>query len=231
MVPLPAGGLCAYAFNLLQGQSTLVGCPGLSSNPFGSLDVIGPAPGGIRAAGWIIDPNTTASTEVHVYVNGIGYRFSANGGRGDVSAVYPPWGASHGFDVTVPGVEGQNDVCVYAFNLGAGTTSPLLGCRSYTLSHRPYGSFDVVYQSNGTRRAAGWAIDPDTAQPIAVHLYVGSVVTPAVANALRADVGALAPFYGARHGFDSPVPVGNVVCAYAINVDSGENVGLGCRDG
>ncbi len=67
----------------------------------------------------------------------------------------------------------------------------------------------MVRPGPGTVSVSGWAIDPDTAAPISVHVYVGSVGEAIIADGVREDVGAAFPGYGAQHGFtwsDSVTP-------------------------
>jgi hypothetical protein len=230
-IALAAGtySVCVYGYNIGAGQSTTMWCGSLTmrDNPVGSLDVAQVEPSGVHLAGWVLDPNTAASTQVHVYADGVGRAFTASRSRPDVAAAYAGYGAAHGFDFFVPVPAGG--LCAFAFNLLQGTESPLLGCPA--LSSNPFGSFDALYLANGVRRAAGWAVDPNTGQPIEVHLYVGPVGTRAVASRSRPDVAAIYPQFGSAHGFDAAVPFGDQVCAYAINVGPGGNVLLGCRSG
>jgi hypothetical protein len=199
----------------------------ISDNPIGSLDLARVEPAGIHLAGWVLDPNTADPTQVHVYADGVGQAFPASGSRPDVAAINDAYGPAHGFDFFVPVPAGE--LCVYGFNLLQGD-STLLDCPM--LSSDPFGSFETVYMANGVRRAAGWAIDPNTSDPIDVHVYVGAVGTATTASTSRPDVADASPLYGSAHGFDVEVPPGtDPVCAYAINVAAGTNVLLGCNSG
>jgi len=87
----------------------------------------------------------------------------------------------------------------------------------------PFGRLDAASAGANALTVSGWAIDPDTNDPIAVHVYVDGAFRGAVsASASRPDVGAAVPGYGNNHGFS--LRVGNLapgdrrVCAYAINV-------------
>jgi phage tail protein X len=127
-------------------------------------------------------------------------------------------------------------VCVYGINDDATNNNPALGCRTVTISGTPIGTIDVVSDNSDTTvRVAGWSIDPDTTDSIAVHVYVdGTYATSAVANVSRADVGDAYPSYGAAHGFDltlADVAAGSHnVCVYGINDDAtNNNPALGCR--
>jgi len=107
-----------------------VGRPGHIGDPVGYLDsVSSPAPGQVRVVGWSFDPSApTEPVAVHVYVNGAGYAGSTGVARPDVRAVFPQASGNQGFDLTWPAAGGLDTVCVYAINIGPGTTNPALGC-------------------------------------------------------------------------------------------------------
>ena len=204
-----------------------------SPDPQGSLDVSSMAPGGLRVAGWAIDPDVTASIDVHVYLDGsFVTAVNAEGDRPDVGASVAGFGDAHGFDVLVPAAPGQHVVCVYGINQGSGANS-LLGCRSLMLGADPFGSFDIATLAPGGTRVAGWAIDPGTAGSIPLHLYVDGALGGVIeADANRSDVGAANAGFGDAHGFDgllAPAPGFHTVCAYGINRGAGTNSLLGCR--
>lgn len=87
----------------------------------------------------------------------------------------------------------------------------------------PFGSLDSAQPGMGSLRVTGWTIDPDTNDPIDVHVYVDGVWRrSATASVVRPDVGAAVAGYGDAHGYNVRIP--NVapgdrrVCVYAINV-------------
>ncbi len=135
--------VCVYAIsaggkypNPVIGGCRTVTLP--TGNPHGSLDSAQPVAGQkgeLRLTGWAIDPKTVEPIRVHVYIDGkIAGVFTANSERKDVGAVYPAYGANHGFDVTVPGVAtGKHQVCVYGINTGAGTNPVIGACRTVTM--------------------------------------------------------------------------------------------------
>ena len=237
VVEVPSGthNVCVYGFNTAQpSNSPLLGCRSVavSGVPFGSLDVVTPVPGGFRAAGWAVDPDTEASLDVHVYVDGaLAGVARADEPRGDVSAIHNGYGAAHGFDFSLSAAPGRHEVCVYAINQRDGNNA-LVGCRSVNVTSVPIGAFDVAQRQGDNVRIVGWAIDGDTTDPISVHAYAdGRLVASVSANELRGDVGATYPEYGAAHGFDATIsaPGARSICVYGINVEAGSNSLLGCR--
>ena len=102
----------------------------VGGNPYGAVDTAVGQAGGVRVAGWAIDPDTAAAAKVHVYVDSV-YRgeFTANQSRPDVGGAFPAYGGNHGFNATVPASSGSHQVCVYVINLGWGGNQ-LLACRN-----------------------------------------------------------------------------------------------------
>jgi hypothetical protein len=121
-----------YAINVgpgthapLRAEMVVVG-----GHPFGSFDSAVGVTGGVRVAGWAIDRDTASATKVHVYVDDtFRAELDANGSRPDVGAVFPAYGANHGFVGVVSAGPGNHNVCVYAINVGWGDHQ-LLSCRS-----------------------------------------------------------------------------------------------------
>jgi hypothetical protein len=225
--------VCAYAINVALGSNVLLGCRRVvtSLSPVGHLDSVGRRPGGVGFSGWALDPDAWRAVDVHLYVGATGTNGTASVSRPDVGQAFPLYGPDHGFDRVVPAAAGRRSWCAYAIKVGKGATQAL-GCGAIDVSVDPIGAVDVIERVAGGTRIAGWALDPDVAGPVDVHLYVGSVGTNGAAAVSRPDVAAVFPGYGPNHGFDRVVPVdptGKVVCAYAINQAAGSNVSLGCR--
>jgi len=127
--------VCAYGIDVVApGANVLLGCRAVTvptGSPVGSLDVAETAFGLVRVAGWTFDPDHRGSTQVHVYVNGQGWAFTADVARSDIPVVYPGAGDRHGYDVIVPRVgSGVNNVCVYAIDVAAPGSNVSLGCRA-----------------------------------------------------------------------------------------------------
>ncbi|HVE94007.1 MAG TPA: hypothetical protein VNB24_03735 [Acidimicrobiales bacterium] len=226
--------VCVYGINQGAGANSALGCRDVTvdSQPFGSFDRAARVAGGISVGGWAIDADTAASTTVHVYVDHVGHAIDASGFRPDVGAAFPSYGLAHGFDAVVPAAPGEHNVCTYAINVSYGSHVGL-ACRTVTVDPMPFGSLDIVSRTSDGIRVAGWAIDPDTAAPIPVHVYVDTAGHNLGDAALpRADVAAAFPSYGTNHGYDTVVPAGagpRTVCAYGINQGAGGNVKIGCR--
>ncbi|MBI1844566.1 MAG: hypothetical protein HYR89_08180, partial [Actinobacteria bacterium] len=158
--------------------------------------------------------------------------FGADANRPDIEQAYPGYGNAHGFDAVAPVGEGFHTICAYGINQGAGTNA-LIGCRWVLLGSDPFGSLDVAESTAGGVRVAGWALDPNVGDPIAVHVYVDGAFAAAFdADAQRPDIEQAYPGYGDAHGYDRVVPAGSgshTVCAYGINAGAGTNVAIGCR--
>ncbi|MET0764896.1 MAG: SpoIID/LytB domain-containing protein [Blastococcus sp.] len=204
------------------------------SNPFGDLNSVTVSGGDIRLTGWSIDPDTAKPTEVHVYVGSAwGGRAVASVDRPDVAAVYPAKGAAHGYDLTVRAGPGTHRVCVYAINLGAGSSNSRIGCSDVDMGKAPIGSLDKATLTAGKLRLVGWSIDPDTTAPVAVQVQVnGRLTSKVTADVSRYDVGRAYPASGSRHGYDTTVGLSaskNTVCVFAIDTPTGAgNTKIGC---
>ncbi|MGQ0480021.1 MAG: hypothetical protein ACT4O0_03180 [Pseudonocardia sp.] len=218
-----------------------------AGQPFGHLDDVRPAAGGVDVAGWAIDPDTDAPIQVHFYggdgaakpgVNP-GLPLVANASRPDVAKAFPRYSANHGYTAFFALPAGNHTVCAYGIDT-AGGHNPRLGCKTVTVDGRPFGHLDDVRPAAGGVDVAGWAIDPDTDAPIQVHFYGGDGAAkpgvnpglPMVANASRPDVAKAFPRYSANHGYTAffALPAGNhTVCAYGIDTAGGHNPVLGCK--
>ena len=202
-------------------------------NPFGNIEVVSPSFGKLRLAGWVIDPDTTSPIDLHVYIDGAGHRVTADLSRSDVASVYPQFGPNHGFDRTFDLIGGTYQVCIYGYNVGAGTNT-LFGCPTVKVpTGAPTGALDAITVGESSVTVSGWAIDPDTAAPIAVHVYVDRTGYGFVANRDRPDVARAYPAYGAAHGYSERLtvaPGAHNICVYAINTGPGSvNPLIACR--
>jgi hypothetical protein len=136
-LPAPNGThtVCVYGINVGPGGNSVLGCREVTSSrhPFGFLDSVLPAPGGLRVNGWAIDPDTPSPIDVHTYIDGqFAGATTANSSRPDVGAAIAGYGPNHGYTAAYPAAPGRHTVCTYAINVGAGSTV-LLGCRAATV--------------------------------------------------------------------------------------------------
>lgn len=236
-VAVPSGthDVCVAARNDGFGPATMLRCRTVarSTSPIGSLDSVRRVPGALRLTGWAIDPDTASPIEVHGYVGDAGAGTTASRARSDVGAVYPRFGPNHGYEVLVPVTPGNHDVCAYGINTGSGGNAALR-CQPVAVSSDPLGRVDSLAASPTHVSIKGWALDPDTAGAIEVHVYVDGVGTNlGLASQQRSDVAAAYRGWGAAHGFGADIPVPNrgehQICAYAINTSHGSTTSLGCR--
>jgi hypothetical protein len=232
----PAGNtrVCAYGINRGWGENVTLGCETVTvmrGNPIGgiSAEVTGQS---VRVRGWTIDPDTADPIDLHLYVDGVGRALRASAERSDVGRVYPGYGSPHGIDTTLDLQPGRHEICAYGINVGPGGNA-LLNCVTVSVVNKsPFGGTNIA-SVDGEIRLQGWVIDPDTAEPVQVHVYVDGVgAAVGTADVRRPDVEAAYPGYGARHGIDLALPLTSGerrVCAYGINVGAGANTLLGCH--
>lgn len=243
--------VCIYGINIpgTPGGNPQIQCRviDVSPEPFGHLDGVRRAPGGIAGSGWALDPDTDAPIGVHLYsgtgqlgVGNPGTAHHANKSRPDIPGAHPGFSTNHGFDGVVPAGPGKQTVCAYAIN-AAGTLGQhrQIGCKSMNVSPEPFGALESVTRDGNILTARGWAIDPDTDSPIAVHLYAGDGNIRAggghstTANQSHAEAARKNPGWSASHGFTgraTSLTRPEKVCAYAINAAGtpGGNQPIGC---
>ncbi|KRA22508.1 hypothetical protein ASD65_17110 [Microbacterium sp. Root61] len=242
-VPAIGEGLtnvCVYAINVGRGANVLMGCVtrfAMSGSPVGELGSVTATDGTVNVVGWAIDPDTAEPIDVHIYVDSFSVAMKSDVARTDLPSAYAAYGTKHGFSGTIKASPGVHRVCAYGINVGPGGHIEL-GCKSVTvpgtvdLGRPPIGVFEGLSVSGNNAVASGWAIDPDTTSPIAVHIYIGSVGAAFTADKIRTDVGNAYPASGANHGFGEQLtlPDGQSdVCVYAINNGVGGHTLLGCR--
>jgi hypothetical protein len=230
-----AHSFCLYGINNGPGADTQFGCGTISRNasPFGVVDVLVLRPGGVRVAGWVIDPDTVEPVSMAFTVDGVavGDDTPASRPRPDLAAAHPLYGPDHGYDVTVPVGHGQHEICIIGRNTGTGSDT-VFGCGPVTRDANPFGTIDDVKMAPGGIRVRGWIIDPDTSAPTTARIEIDGVVSVTIpADVARPDVAAAHPPYGPNHGYDAvvDVPLGtHNFCVRAINLATGGDVLFGC---
>ncbi len=208
-------------------------------SPFGSLDLTSPGYQQVRVGGWALDPDTNASIQVDVWLDGSQYLGGtmATGYRPDVDAVYHR-GAYHGFDATFDAPAGTHQVCAWAINApGTGGSHAQFGCSTVTIAVDtwPYGSYDSASAGYEQVYVAGWAIDNDdnNYQVLMDVRADGAYLGTLTAGQYRPDVHAIYG-QGAYHGFSGwlAAPAGTrSICIYANNspTTSRNYNNFGCR--
>ena len=218
-------------------QPLLLGARVLSigGSATGALDGAFRSPNGVRVVGWALDPDSTEALDIHVYVDGVfaGSRF-ADVPRPDVAALFPQFGANHGYDIEVPAAIGTRQITVYAIGKGGGAPYSLLGTTTVQLGSLPFGWVEATWDDPNGVRIIGWVLDPDVPGPIDLHVYIdGQFAGSGRSSIPRPDVAAGYPAYASVAGFDFvlPSPTGtHTFCIYAINVPNSTNHPLlGCR--
>lgn len=121
---------------------------------------------------------------------------------------------------------------------------PTVGTAVFASGEDPIGYLDLAgAPAPGQVRVRGWAFDPNApAETLAIRLSVGGKLgAPGaltydlgpVADRSRRDVVQEFPGAGPRHGFDLSLPTiksgRQRVCAYALDIDPGEDRLLGCK--
>lgn len=227
--------VCVTASNVAAGAHKQLGCKNvtvIAGSPRGNFEYAAGVKGGIDITGWALDPDTTASIYMWVTVDGNGQHIFANASRTDIGAQFPGYGNNHGFSSVVAAAVGKRTICVTASNVSSGNHTEL-GCREIVVPDgTPFGELENVVGKTSSIEITGWAIDPDTADPIYTWVTINGVGRHVYANISRADVATGYPQYGDRHGFSDAFSATNGfhrVCVTASNVGNGRHKELGCR--
>ena len=236
-VAVPAGvqRICVWGINVGSGRNIEFGCwtVTVGGDPTGSIDTIVQQPGGFAVFGWGLDPDTASPITMQVNVDGrYGGQVQANGSRSDIAARYPGFGDKHGFNLIVKTSPGPHRICLWGINTGGGQNKELQ-CIDVTQGGAPMGQVEVLNQeAPGSITAYGYALDPDTVDPINIQFNLdGNYLTTVKADGKRTGLGIL-DAYGSNHGFSTKltVPAGkHTICLWGINVASGQNRELSCN--
>ncbi|HEY3736604.1 MAG TPA: fibronectin type III domain-containing protein [Jatrophihabitans sp.] len=156
-------------------------------NPIGRVELVKQKDAGFVVKGWAIDPDTTKSIKVAVYVDGktAHKKVTASITRKDVAKVHRSAGTRHGYEVTLPWKSGSHTICVKAVNAGRGSASSVqIGCKTLKILYNPLGTVDGVLQVPGGLQVAGWAFDPTSPKStvkVALSVTGATAAVPAVA--------------------------------------------------
>ena len=207
--------------------------PSSGVSPTGRFDRVIDAPAGMMVRGWAYDGDGGTSSTVKIFVDGqlAGTRV-ANFSRPDVPVRFGVPDATAGFDRVVPVSPGVHDICVIIVNQNSGADRHL-GCKTVNRRSNPVGSLLGINRHSNAVRMVGWAVDPNSADPVRIRVVVDGVIT----STFFADIPrSPSPWVGAKYGndlgFDKWVGVGpgpSRVCVWALNIDIGTHTRLSCR--
>ena len=228
--------VCLYTKEGGYNARALIGCNSftVNNNPSGSLESVTAVNGGYQVVGWAADPDDAERGLVHVYLDGQATAALTTVARPDVKAVVPSAPLTSGFDIPVPAGPGPHTICVYAINIGRGSSNVGLGCRAVGYDPNPVGQFIAAGRYGNQALVIGWALDPDTTDTTGVLFFNNnrmSWLAPAMYN--WDPLAGRFPSHGTNRLFFSLMPINrgrNDICAYALNVGPGNPATfLGCQ--
>ena len=229
---LPEGShqVCVTVRNIGYGANTKFPCQTgvLNFTPTAVLTSLTPTSTGLHISGWAADPDTTDPISVAVRVDGRLARTQVANGTGLGHD-------GHTFAADMLVRSGAHKVCVTGLNTLYGTHDSTPSCLTITLALKPLGAFERLSRVTGSSnlRVKGWALDPDTLQPITVRMTLDGVAAgTATADATRTDIGDRYPAWGDNRGVWTAVQADDgehTLCLTAVNVGGGANVQLGCK--
>jgi hypothetical protein len=231
--------VCAYGINTGPGVNALLGCKTAAGvAPYGGVQVSESWPTGIRVRGWVRDPDTINPTDVSIAAPDFYRRIRAD--RPEILGTgsdFPPEAAGHGFELLLPfTTNGSYDITVTAENDRGGLGMTLFSSAVFRRTGVSYGEVELYdADAPGGVRVKGWAIDPDTTEPLDITVKVGDSRSTIAADLRRDDIAARFAGTGTSHGFDAVVPMAPgaaTVCVYSMNkFDSAladDSTRLGC---
>ena len=197
-------------------DATLYAIWALSHNPFGDVNAVQSTVGGkILVRGWALDDDEPGtSLQIHVYVGGpaggtgtmVG-KTTADKKRTDVDQAYSGFGANHGFEETFSTAKtGNQEVYIYAINVGAGNTNTCLGHKTVNV----LAAYTVSYNMNG---GSGSIANQTKTQGQALTL---SSTKPTKAGFTFSNWNTKADGSGASYGSGSSYTADASVTLYAI---------------
>lgn len=130
-VAVPAGPhtVCVRGRDFEPGQDALLDCRVVEVPPHvpgGVLESVGSTRSGkLELTGWALDLESTEPVKVTVAVGRRRYTVTADRRRDDIAALYPGYGANHGFAISAAADPGEQPYCVHAVNLAGGSDGRL----------------------------------------------------------------------------------------------------------
>ena len=186
--------------------------------------------GAITVSGTAYDPDTTAAVSLSYTVDGKQVATgTANQTKSGFDSAHPGYGNAHGYTQKLTGIgPGKHTVCVVAKNVGGGSNAST--CKSVAAATgNPTLLLDEVSSpAPGQIRVRGWAIDPDTAASLRVHVYFdGAAGVSIAADQAKPSLATVYGGFGGNHAFSSTFTGKKAgatsVCVFAINQGAGVN--------
>ncbi len=200
----------------------------------GSFDSASGTPGGLRVAGWAVDPQRKASASaVAVNVDGmLTANLTTSTVRADVNSASGASG-SHGFNAGIATPAGRHTVCVTALPAGTSSAAVSLGCKVVLVPRPTTGSYDSATGGKRMLRVGGWAVDPSTSGASnTVIVTVDGRGYATLAGIARSDVDR-ALRIGGNHGFALPIAAAagrHTVCVASTPTSAASyQTSLGCK--
>lgn len=155
--------VCVYAISVTGLTAGRPGCLTITvfASVVGSLDTVRAVRAGqIMLSGWSVDPSDPASTVSNSPTTLSDFpRIPGTLYRPDVAAVYPSYGANHGFEGYALMTPGVREVCVGGTTEFGSNRGGVFGCRTVTMQNS-FGIIDSVRVEGGNMTVTGWLIDP-----------------------------------------------------------------------
>lgn len=205
--------ICVKATNAGLGASRIIQCTtrAVSFSPVGAITKITQKPGGFTITGYATDPDTTATTTVTITADGK----SVGTTPANLAGGTKP---GHAFSAKymMPGTNippGTHTICAIGTNLGSYGKNRTVQCQSPRFNWNPTAGVDKVTQASPGATITGWAIDPDTSDPISARILAdGKKMTVVLANGTTGS--------HSGHTFTANVPLADgkhTICVIGVN--------------
>lgn len=202
--------------------------------PRGAVTATATAAGELTVSGWAIDESDlNAAVTVTMMINGKPVAAKTANAPYPALAFYGVPG-DHGFTFAAKApLDGANEVCVIAGNVGGGVDARI-GCQTVTVTYPkidPVGTMTATAAATGVISVTGWAADTSaSSEAITVRVTDnGTQVSSVVANR-STPVGTVAGNHGYTASFTPKENGTHSVCAIGVNIYGGTDRSLGCAN-
>jgi hypothetical protein len=210
--------VCIKATNIGPGTGHILRCYTRKVNfsPTGKITNLVQAPGGFRITGYAKDPDSTTPTRVWITTGGGTKLATVEADR--AGGAEPGYGFyAHAKFLAGKLAPGNHTLCAKARNVGTYGENRTIQCVTKYFNWNPSVHIVSVKQQSPGASITGWAVDPDTTDPIQVKLFgdgkrLGTVTADGTKGSLPG------------HQFTGTVTLSNgkhTVCAVAVNAKYG----------